>query len=507
VTQAEVDEKVQALGLDGSSPSSKVRREAFIDGAFVKCYSGETFDSENPATGKVVAKLDRCGEREVELAVTAARRSFQSGVWSAMDPRERMEILFKFADLIAENALELAVLDCIEAGKPIRDCIDTDLPDTMLCIRFHAEAIDKMNDEITPTGPGHLAMIVREPIGVCALITPWNFPVAMAGWKVGPCLATGNSLVLKPAELTSLSALRLAELAFEAGVPAGVFNVVPGIGPEAGSALAKHPDVDSIHFTGSTMTGKLILQESGKSNMKHVSLETGGKSPQIVFEDVDNFDKACDNIVSAAFWNQSENCSCGSRLIVQNSIKEKVLAMIQEKVEKEWKIGDPVKLSTKIGSMISKQHAAKVHGFIERAKADGAKLVATFSAEGLDETRFVPVTIFENVRPDSELGQEEVFGPVLAVMPFETEEEAIQIANNSKYGLAASVYTSNVNRAHRVARAIRAGNVSINCFAEGNHTTPFGGFKQSGFVGRDKSLLAHAQYQEIKTVWFDLSEK
>jgi len=484
--------------------------DAFINGQYVKTTSSSAdskFSSCNPATGRVVAEIASCTARDVDTAVQAARAAFDSGCWSDLAPSERKSILIKFANLIEEHLLELAVMDTIEAGKPIADNLEGDVPGAVNCFKYHAEAIDKLYDHVSPTGPGNLALIRREPIGVCGLIVPWNFPLLMATWKLAPALATGNCCVLKPAELTSLSALRIAALAKEAGIPDGVLNVVPGLGPVAGAALAEHPNVDFCGFTGSTVVGHSVLRAAADSNMKRVSLECGGKSAQLVFADVEDLDKVANHVMAAAFWNMGENCSCGGRLVVQKSIKALLLEKLIALSKSGWKVGNPIELDVKLGSMISPQHCEKVLGYIEKGKECGADLIL-----GGNRIRqetggdFVEITIFDGVKNSDSIAQEEIFGPVLSVIEFETEAEAVAIANDTKYGLAASLYTSNVNRATRVARKLQAGNVSINCFAEGDDTTPFGGYKQSGFVGRDKSIFAHEQYTELKTIWYEIEE-
>jgi gamma-glutamyl-gamma-aminobutyraldehyde dehydrogenase len=481
------------------------RTQAFIDGKLVNAKSGKTFPTENPATGKPLAQIGECDAVDVDRAVKAARKSFESGVWSRMKPGDRKKILLKFADLLEACAGELALLDTLEAGKPIGDCATMDIPDTIHCIRWHAEAIDKLYGHVSPTGPENLALVLREPVGVVGCVVPWNFPAQMVAWKIGPALATGNSVVLKPAELTSLSAIRMAELAAEAGIPAGVFNVVPGFGETAGQAIGRHMDVDMVAFTGSTEVGRCFLKYSAESNLKRITLECGGKSPQVVFADAPDLDMVATNAVSAGFWNMGENCSCGSRLIVHKSIKDELVAKVA-KLAKAWKVGDPLDPQNRLGSMIEKPHLDKVLGYIESGKAEGAKLVMG-GKRILEKTGgyFVEVTIFDEVTPQMTIAREEIFGPVLSVIPFSTEEQALAIANDTNYGLAASLYTRDLNTAHRAARAIRAGTVSVNCFSEGDITTPFGGYKQSGFGGRDKSIWAHEQYTELKTIWMQLA--
>ncbi|MBM4155435.1 MAG: aldehyde dehydrogenase [Lentisphaerae bacterium] len=483
----------------------KFRTKAFIDGDFAAAQSEETFTTENPATGKPLADIAACDTPDVDRAVRAARKAFDSGVWSRLKPGERKRVLLKWADLLETHALELALLDTLEAGKPIGDCATMDIPDTIHCIRWHAEATDKLYDHVSPTGPENLALIVREPVGVVGCVIPWNFPAQMAAWKLGPALATGNSVVLKPAELTSLSAIRMAELAAEAGLPAGVFNVVPGLGETAGQAIGRHMDVDMVAFTGSTEVGRYFLKYAAESNLKRIILECGGKSPQVVFEDALDLENVANNAVGAAFWNMGENCSCGSRLIVHTKIKDELVERVA-KLAKTWKVGDPLDPRNRLGAMIEKPHLEKVLGYIAAGKAEGAKLVMG-GRRILEKTGgcFVEVTMFDEVSSRMKIARDEIFGPVLSVIPFSTEDEALALANDTNYGLAASLYTQDVNRAHRAARAIRAGTVSVNCFSEGDITTPFGGFRQSGFFGRDKSIWAHQQYTELKTVWIQLA--
>jgi len=483
----------------------KFRTQAFIDGKFVNAAAGKTYTSINPATGQPITQIAACDSTDVDLAVKAARRAFERGVWSKRSPAERKHVLLKLADLLEKHLEEIALLDCLDAGKPITDCLTIDAPDTVHCFRWHAEAVDKEYEKMAPTGPGNVAMIVREPLGVIGAILPWNFPVQMGAWKLGPILATGNSVVVKPARQTSLSLLRLAELAAEAGLPEGVLNVIPGSGSIIGAALCKHMDVDAAAFTGSTEVGRELLNYSAQSNLKRIVLELGGKNPQLVLEDAGDLDDIARQAVNCVFWNMGENCSSGSRLIVHRKLKDKLLAKMLE-VSQEWIVGDPLDPATKVGPMIEESHLNTVLGYIESGKREGAKLVLG-GGRTLQKTGgfFVSPTIFDEVKPAMKIAREEIFGPVLSVLTFDQEEDGIAMANDTCYGLTASVYTQDLSRAHRAARALRAGTVSVNCFSEGDATTPFGGFKQSGFYGRDKSIFAHYQYTELKTIWMQLA--
>ena len=477
--------------------------KAIINGEAVDSVTGNTFDVENPATGKIITQITECGEEDVELAVKSAREVFERGDWSHKAPADRRRVMVKFADLIDEHALELTLLEVLEAGKPVSETLNTDIHETAECIRWHAEATDKIYDQVCPTGRENLGLILREPIGVVGAILPWNFPAQMAAWKLGPILSMGNSVIIKPAEITSLSTIRLAELALEAGIPAGVFNVVPGKGSVVGQALGLHMDVDCCAFTGSTSVGRKFLEYAAQSNLKRIVLELGGKSPQIVMPDVVDLEATAEHVAAAAFWNMGENCSAGSRLIVHESLKEPLLQAVIKEME-GWKLGDPQDPEVMVGSMIEKKHMEKVLSYIEKGLEEGGE-IRLGGKQVLQETGgyFIEPTIFDNITNDMTIAREEIFGPVLSVITFKTEEEAIQIANETEYGLASSLHTENVHVASRMSRAIKAGTVSINCFSEGDSTAPFGGFKQSGFGGRDKSIAAHDQYAELKTVWYE----
>lgn len=483
----------------------KFSTHCVIGGRPSPAQSGETFPTINPSTGQTLAHVAKGDAGDVDAAVAAARRAFDEGPWPRFSPSDRKNLMLRFATLVEANIDELAQMEVLEAGKPIRDCIDIDLPETVATLRWHAEAADKIYDQVSPSDPRVVSMVVREPVGVVGVILPWNFPLMMAAWKLGPILATGNTAILKPAEQTSLATIRLAELATEAGIPDGVVNVVTGFGETAGQAIGRHSGVDCIGFTGSTDTGRRFLKYAAESNLKRVLLECGGKNPMVVMPDVQDLDTVAEHAVNSIFWNMGENCSSNSRLLVHSSIKDDLLGLIVEKTH-DWVVGDPLDTATRVGPMIEEVHMKKVLEHIHAAKADGAELLVGGNRVRVESGGFfIEPTVFDKVTYDMRLAREEVFGPVLAVSAFETPEQGIALANDTAYGLAASVFTASNKTAHNAARAIRAGTVAINCYGEGDATTPFGGYKLSGFGGRDKSLAAHDQYCELKTIWMDLS--
>lgn len=475
--------------------------QAFIDGSFRDAVSGRTFASSNPATGERLADIAACDAEDVNLAVASARLAFEDGRWSKRSPGERKAVMQRFAQLLEDHAHELAVMESLDSGKPVRECQNIDVPETIHTLRWHAELIDKIYDSTAPVGSGAVTMVVREPIGVVGLVLPWNFPLLMLAWKIGPSLAAGCSIVVKPARETTLTALRVAELAHQAGIPAGVFNVVPGGGREAGEPIGRHPDVAMVSFTGSTETGRLFLKYAAESNLKRVVLECGGKNPAVVMNDVEDLDQVAQHVVNGAFWNMGENCSASSRLIVHADIKDALLERIGVHM-RDWKMGDPLDPDNRLGALVSKAHFEKVRSYIEQARSERLDFVYGGETQG---DIFVEPTVVDDVEPQSRLFREEIFGPVLSVTPFTDIDGAIDLANDTVYGLAASAYTGSLRNALRLAREIRAGIVTVNCFGEGDASTPFGGYKESGFGGRDKSIWAHDQYTELKTIWIDAS--
>ncbi len=468
-------------------------RAAFIDGKFRKG-SGPKLKTVNPATGEPIAEIAGCSGKDVDFAVKKAREAFDQGHWSKKAPGERKDILIRLAKLITRNRRELAVMESLDSGKPIRDCELIDIPETIHTIKWHAEAVDKIYDQTAPASDDHIAMIVREPIGVVGAVLPWNFPLLMLAWKIGPALAAGCSVIVKPAEQTSLTALRVAELAYEAGLPSGVLQVLPGDGPTVGEPLGLHADVDMVSFTGSTETGRRFLRYSADSNLKKVVLECGGKNPAVVLEDAENLDLVAEHVVNAAFWNMGENCSANSRLIVHKAVKAPLMERIIARL-RDWKTGDPLDPQNHLGALVDAEHLKKVKKYLKKGAVAGGK------ADG----PFVAPTIYE-AKASDKLAVDEIFGPVLTVIEVASAEEAIAVANDTDYGLTASVFTANARRAIRAARDIRAGTVTVNCYGEGDISTPFGGYKQSGFGGRDNGLHAHDQYTELKTIWVDLSD-
>ncbi|GAA1809422.1 aldehyde dehydrogenase family protein [Agromyces neolithicus] len=475
--------------------------QLFIDGVFVDAEGGATFETVAPSTGEVIAAVASGSERDIDRAVSAARRAFDSGIWSRSTPQDRKERLLALADLIESNAEDLAYLDAIEAGKPIVDCEDGDLPDVVATFRWFAQAVDKVYGRVAPSGHDHLALIVREPAGVVGTVVPWNFPLATLAMKVAPALAAGNSVVVKPAELASLSALRLAELSLEAGIPAGVLNVVPGLGGVAGRALGLHSDVDVISFTGSTAIGREFLRYSADSNLKKVVLELGGKSPQIVTHSVrDELDAIAEDLAAAAFWNAGQNCTAGSRILVDNRIKAPLIDAVT-RAAKALVVGDPLDRATTLGPMIHEAALSKVVSAIASATEAGARVVTGGRRLRAGDGAFLEPTIIDEVTSEMAVARDELFGPVVVIIGYDSEEEAIRIANDTPYGLAATVHSRDLDQAIRMARAIRAGTVAVNGYSEGDVTTPFGGWKRSGFGGHDNGLEAFDQYTELKTIW------
>ncbi|HDR9585869.1 TPA: aldehyde dehydrogenase [Burkholderia stabilis] len=475
------------------------RTLAHIGGRSVPARSGRTFVAINPATEAVIAEVASCDAPDVDDAVRAARNAFESGVWSRCAPAERKRVLCRLGELIASHGAELALLDSLNMGKRVADAFSIDVPAAGGLFSWYGEAVDKLNGEVASTEPGNLAVVTREPLGVVGAVVPWNFPLDMVAWKVAPALAAGNSVVLKPAEQSSLSALRLAELALEAGLPPGVLNVVPGYGETAGRALGLHPDVDVLAFTGSTAVGKKFLEYAAQSNMKQVWLECGGKSPNLVFDDTDDLDLAARKACFGIFFNQGEVCSANSRLLVQRSIHDEFVDRLISHAA-AFMPGDPLDPSSGMGAIVDEQQHRRVREWIARGR-DSATLAIGGGAPRVDgKGYFIEPTIFIDVKHDDAIAREEIFGPVLSVMAFDTEDEAVRLANDSIYGLAASLWTGSLSRAHRVSGRLRAGTVSVNTVDALSAQTPFGGFRQSGF-GRDLSLHAIDKYTGLKTTW------
>ncbi len=477
--------------------------QAYINGKLTNAISDDTFEIINPATGKHLAHVARCREEDVEIAVKAACDAFHSRVWAGLPPAQRKTVLLNYAKLIEQHQEQFALLESLDMGKPISDAMGYDAPATARCIQWNAEAIDKIYDEVAPVTEEALALVTREPLGVVAAIVPWNFPTVMAAWKIGPALATGNSVIIKPSEKSPLTAILLAELASQAGIPDGVLQVLPGFGHEAGQALALHQDVDCITFTGSTAIGKKLLTFAGESNLKRTFMECGGKSPHIVHYDVKNIEKAAATAASAICYNQGEVCTAGSRLLVHSSIKEQFIDLLMKNMDK-WQPGDPLNDSSRVGAIVDKAQFERVLDYIEVGKQEGATL--RFGGQPVLEHTggyFIQPAVFTDVTPDMRIFKEEIFGPVLCVTTFDTIDEAIELANDSEYGLAAGVWTSDISTAVKCSRALRAGTVFVNNWDGGDMTMPFGGYKQSG-NGRDKSLHALDKYTEIKSTWIEL---
>ena len=488
------EERARTLRIEG---------RAFIHGEYCASLSDERFACISPIDGRVLAQVASCDGNDAERAVRDARATFESGTWSRLAPVARKAVLLRLASLMEAHAEELALLETLDMGKPISDALAVDVPAAVRAIRWSAEAIDKLYDEVAATAHDELGLVTREPVGVVAAIVPWNFPLLMACWKLGPALGSGNSVILKPSEKSPLTAIRLAQLADDAGLPPGVLNVLPGYGHTVGRALALHMDVDCLVFTGSTRVAKQLLIHAGESNMKRVWLEAGGKSPNIVFEDAPDLAAAAQAAAAAIAYNQGEVCTAGSRLLVQRSIVERFVPMVIEALQ-QWRPGHPLDPQTNVGALVDRQQLETVLAYIDAGQAGGARL-RLGGRRVLAESGgvYVEPTLFDQVDNSMRIAREEIFGPVLSVIAFEDDEEAVRIANDTPYGLAAAIWTGSLSRAHLTAKALRAGSVWVNQYDGGDMTAPFGGFKQSG-NGRDKSLHAFDKYTELKATWIRL---
>ncbi|MBU9553335.1 aldehyde dehydrogenase [Burkholderia multivorans] len=482
--------------------SLRIEGRAFIDGAYTQAASGSVFQDASPIDGRVLATVAECDAADVERAVAAAKRTFESRAWAGRTPAERKETLLRLADLVDANRHELAVLETLDSGKTIRESLDMDMRDVAKTIRYYAESIDKLHDLIAPTGEQFHGMITREPIGVVAVMAPWNNPLMIACWKAIPALVAGNSVVFKPSEKSPLTAIRFAQLVQDAGVPAGAFNVVPG-GPAVGQALAMHADVGAMAFTGSSKVAKQLLVYAGQSNMKRMYLEGGGKNAHIVFADTPDLERVARFAALGFCANQGEVCASGTRLFVESSIVDRFTELLTEAVQ-AWQPGHPLDPSTAMGALIDADHHANVQRYVDSAATEGARIVAGGKrVDVVEGGAYFPPTVIANATPDMTVSREEIFGPVVAVMSFSTEDEVVRLANDTPYGLTAGFWTPDIAKAHRVARRLQAGTVWVNHFLTRDILSPFGGFKQSG-IGRDLSIHAIQQYTEMKATWIAL---
>jgi acyl-CoA reductase-like NAD-dependent aldehyde dehydrogenase len=474
-------------------------RRMLIDGKWVEAASGKTFETLNPTTGKVLAKVAEGDAEDVERAVRAARRAFDDGAWTRMRPADRQRLLLRVAELIEQHADELAQLESLDNGKPFGESRYVDIPAAAETFRYYAGWVNKIYGETLPSDPEYFNFTLREPVGVCGQIIPWNFPLLMAAWKLGPALACGNTSVLKPAEQTPLTALRLGELLLEADLPPGVVNIVPGFGETAGAAIVRHKQIDKVAFTGSTEVGKEIHRATADT-LKRVSLELGGKSPNIVFSDADP-EAAVQGALLGVFFCAGQVCCAGTRLFVEQKMHDKFAEQLVG-ATKTMKQGNPLDPETRMGPLVSKEQLDRVTGYLEKGKKEGAKAVVggeRNTAAGLEKGYFVKPTVFTGVRNDMTIAREEIFGPVVSLIPFKDENDAVLQGNDTTYGLAAGVWTRDVSKAHRVARALRAGTVWVNTYGVIDTSAPFGGYKQSGY-GRELGKYALDLYTQVKTV-------
>lgn len=497
-----LDRPTTRAGWEARAADLKPEGRAFIDGRLVPARSGRTFEKRSPVDGRLIAAVADCDAADVDAAVAAARAAFEDGRWRNLPPAEKKRILLAFADRVRADLDHLALLETLDVGKVIGNALAVDVPFCANCLQYYAEFADKLYDEIAPVGPDDTALVRKEPLGVVGAIVPWNYPLIISAWKIGPALVAGNSVVLKPAEQSPLSAIRLGQLAKEAGLPDGVLNIVPGFGESAGQPLALHPDVDMISFTGSTEVGKLMMVYAGQSNMKRVALECGGKSPHVVMADAD-LDAAAEGIAWGIFYNQGETCHAGSRVLVHRSVQAALVEKIAAVARAQIPLGHALDPAAQMGALVEPRHLERVLGYVETGRAEGARIACggrRATADGLEAGLYMEATILDDVAPNARVAREEIFGPVLVVTPFDSEAEAVALANDSIYGLAAAVWTADMNAAHRLTRSIRAGTVWVNCFDRSSLATPFGGFKQSGF-GRDRSPHAIEKYMDFKTVW------
>lgn len=479
-----------------------MKTDLYVNGAFVPAASGKRFATLNPATGETIAEVAEAGPEDLDRAVAAARQAVESGPWAAMKPRQRGRILQRAAELLASSAEEFGRVETLDNGKPIFESAKIDMPAAAECLAYFGEYADKLYGDTFPSRPDALLMTVREPVGVVGAITPWNFPLLQAMWKIAPALALGNAVVLKPASVTPLTALMFADLLAEAGLPPGAFHVVPGPGPVIGRAMAEHPGIDKISFTGETETGKSILRAAA-GTVKRVSMELGGKSPNVVFADAD-LDAAAKGAINAIFYGKGELCSAGSRLLVEESVHDALMAKVVDRAKK-MAPGDPLDPKTRLGSLVSEKQRQSVARYVESGRKEGARLVAGGNPVSIGgKGAFFEATVFDGVSPQMTIAREEIFGPVLATLTFKDEPDAVAVGNSTIYGLAAAVWSRDIKKALRTAKALKAGTVWINAYNFYDPGLPFGGYKQSGF-GRERGHYALEEYTQVKSIWVDLT--